>query len=68
VRRWLSTLHPREERLLRLRYGIGLKEPASLETVGRLFGVSRERVRQIQQEAIEKLRGSPGAGAMQDLA
>lgn len=51
----LSTLTPREERILRLRFGIGEAENATLEEVGREFSLTRERIRQIEARAIEKL-------------
>ncbi|HDI10914.1 MAG TPA: sigma-70 family RNA polymerase sigma factor [Candidatus Acetothermia bacterium] len=51
-------LNPRERRILELRYGLDGKPPKTLDEVGEIFGISRERVRQIQKEALEKLRGS----------
>jgi len=60
----LSLLNSREEQILRLRFGIG--EPASytLEEVGKRFGISRERVRQIEQRALSKLKAQPKARAI----
>jgi len=52
----LSTLSPREEKVLRMRFGIGEKEDHTLERVGRDFGVTRERIRQIEAQALRKLR------------
>ncbi len=51
-------LTPRERRVLELRYGLDGNPPKTLDEVGEIFGISRERVRQIQKEALEKLRGS----------
>ncbi len=51
----LHTLSEREERILRLRYGIGETNTATLEEVGREFNLTRERIRQIEARAIEKL-------------
>ena len=53
---WLQELRPREQKLLRLRYGLGEEPPKTLEEIGRLFGVTRERIRQIELGAIRKLR------------
>ena len=50
------TLTPRERRVLELRYGLNGQEPQTLEEAGRAFDLSRERIRQIQNEALEKLR------------
>ncbi len=49
-------LTPREERVLRLRYGFDDDKPRTLEEVGKIFGVTRERIRQIEAKAIKKLR------------
>ncbi len=54
----LSSLSEREERIVRLRFGIGNDTTHTLEEVGRIIGLSRERVRQIEVEAIQKLRRS----------
>lgn len=51
----LNTLTPREERIIRLRYGIGESTTYTLEEVGREFSLTRERIRQIEARAIEKL-------------
>ena len=53
--RMLETLTPREERILRLRYGIGVSTEHTLEEVGRVFQVTRERIRQIEAKALRKL-------------
>ena len=56
TRKVLSTLTPREEKVLRLRFGIGEKADHTLEEVGRDFEVTRERIRQIEAKALRKLR------------
>jgi RNA polymerase primary sigma factor len=57
--RVLSELTPREERILRMRFGVGTSAEHTLEEVGRQFGVTRERIRQIEARALDKLRRSP---------
>lgn len=52
----LNTLTPREQKVLRLRYGIDDSHPRTLEEVGREFNVTRERIRQIEAKALRKLR------------
>jgi RNA polymerase primary sigma factor len=52
----LATLTPREEKVLRMRFGIGEKADHTLEEVGRDFEVTRERIRQIEAKALRKLR------------
>lgn len=59
TQRLLSTLNPREEKILRMRFGIGEKTDYTLEEVGKRFGISRERVRQIEERALRKLRHPP---------
>ncbi len=56
TREVLSTLTPREEKVLRMRFGIGEKSDHTLEEVGRDFAVTRERIRQIEAKALHKLR------------
>ena len=56
IRKALATLTPREERVLRMRFGIGEKRDHTLEEVGRDFNVTRERIRQIEAKALSKLR------------
>ena len=56
VRMLLSTLSSREEKVIRLRFGIGEKEAYTLEEVGQKFGVSKERIRQIESMALRKLK------------
>ena len=52
----LSPLAPREERVLKMRYGIGERSNHTLEEVGQDFEVTRERIRQIEAKALRKLR------------
>ena len=52
----LATLTPREERVLRMRFGIGMSSDHTLEEVGQQFNVTRERIRQIEAKALKKLR------------
>ena len=54
--RVLSSLTPREERVLRMRFGIGMNTDHTLEEVGQQFSVTRERIRQIEAKALRKLR------------
>ncbi len=56
TRRVLATLTPREEKVLRMRFGIGERGEHTLEEVGREFSVTRERIRQIEAKALRKLR------------
>jgi len=56
VERALSTLSEREAQIIRLRFGIGTGYPRTLEELGKIFNVTRERVRQIEAKAIRKLR------------
>ncbi len=56
TRKVLTSLTPREEKVLRMRFGIGEKSDHTLEEVGRDFNVTRERIRQIEAKALRKLR------------
>jgi len=56
IRKLLSGLSPREEKILRLRFGIGEDGECTLEEIGRQFGLSRERIRQIEAKALDRLR------------
>ena len=52
----LNTLEPREKRILKLYFGIGQERPATLEEIGEIFDLTRERIRQIKERALRKLR------------
>jgi RNA polymerase primary sigma factor len=54
--RVLASLTPREERVLRMRFGIGMNNDHTLEEVGQQFSVTRERIRQIEAKALRKLK------------
>jgi len=54
--RVLASLTPREERVLRMRFGIGMNTDHTLAEVGQQFSVTRERIRQIEAKALRKLR------------
>ncbi len=56
TRRTLKTLTPREEQVLRMRFGVGDGAEHTLEEVGKSFNVTRERIRQIESKALRKLR------------
>ena len=56
ISRVLQTLTPKEETVIRMRFGIGMKKEHTLEEVGRQLAVTRERIRQIEAKALKKLR------------
>ncbi|MCK4301015.1 MAG: sigma-70 family RNA polymerase sigma factor, partial [Planctomycetes bacterium] len=56
IRHVLSTLTYREREIIKLRYGLGDGQTYTLEEVGRMFNVTRERVRQIEAKAVRKLQ------------
>jgi RNA polymerase nonessential primary-like sigma factor len=56
LRRVLATLDDREQQVIRMRYGLDDGQPRTLDQIGRRFGLSRERVRQIEREVMAKLR------------
>ncbi len=68
TRKVLATLTPREEQILRMRFGIGQKTDSTLEEVGKLFAVTRERIRQIEAKALRKLRAASRSTNLQDFA
>jgi RNA polymerase sigma factor (sigma-70 family) len=67
TRKVLATLTPREEKVLRMRFGIGEKSDHTLEEVGQDFEVTRERIRQIEAKALRKLRPPLAQQAPQEL-
>jgi RNA polymerase primary sigma factor len=68
TRKVLATLTPREEQILRLRFGIGEKSDYTLEEVGQRFQVTRERIRQIEAKALRKLRNPSRAKGLENFA
>jgi RNA polymerase primary sigma factor len=54
----LSILTPREQKVIRLRFGIGYETSLTLDEIGKEFNVSRERIRQIEKEALKKIASS----------
>lgn len=68
VWRWVSSLDRREAEVLRLRFGLDGGSPRSLEEVGRALRVTRERARQIQVQALDRLRESPCLERMRDYS
>ena len=67
TRRVLATLTPREERVLRMRFGIGEESDHTLEEVGQDFNVTRERIRQIEAKALRKLRHPSRSGRLKNF-
>jgi RNA polymerase sigma factor (sigma-70 family) len=67
VTKWLRVLDEGEHAILALRYGLDRGEPLTLTAVGEQFNLSRERVRQIETEAIAKLRDPPNSNAARSL-
>jgi RNA polymerase primary sigma factor len=68
TRKVLATLTPREEQILRMRFGIGEKSDFTLEEVGQRFAVTRERIRQIEAKALRKLRNPARAKTLETFA
>ncbi|MDX1501537.1 MAG: RNA polymerase sigma factor RpoD [Thermoanaerobaculia bacterium] len=63
----LKTLSPREEQIVRMRFGVGEESEHTLEEVGRSFNVTRERIRQIEAKAMRKLRHASRAARLKPL-
>jgi RNA polymerase primary sigma factor len=66
--RLLGTLTHRERRILELRYGLAGEIPQTLDEVGRAFNVTRERIRQIENQSLKKLRAIAGVDSLRDVA
>jgi len=64
----LASLNPREEDILRRYFGLGGSEPHTLEEIGKVYKLTRERVRQIRDRAIWRLRNSPDSTALAEYA
>ena len=62
----LSALPERERQVIELRFGLSGAQPYTLEEVGRAFGVTRERIRQIENNTLKKLEGLPEAQALKN--
>jgi RNA polymerase primary sigma factor len=67
MRSALGGLTDREARILRMRFGIGQPNDHTLEEIGQAFGLTRERIRQIEEKALSKLRRSRAAGQLRPL-
>ena len=68
VNRILASLDPREQEILRLRFGIGDHDEQTLEQIGHRFRLTRERIRQIEARALRKLRHPARADALRVFA
>ena len=68
IQKVLNALPERERQVIELRYGLRGHEPLTLEEVGRAFGVTRERVRQIENNTLKKLKQLPEAQKLRELA
>lgn len=63
----LATLTPREERILRMRFGVGVDREHTLQSVGDEYGVTRERIRQIEEKALRKLKHPTRSKQLRDF-
>jgi RNA polymerase primary sigma factor len=68
LRKILGTLSHRERRVLELRYGLDGEHPRTLDEVGRTFNVTRERIRQIENQSLKKLRALGDSVSLRDVA
>jgi RNA polymerase primary sigma factor len=63
----LETLSPTEEKVIRMRFGIGYEREHALEEIGRVFGLTRERIRQIELKGLQRLRSAENAHRLRPL-
>ena len=63
----LRTLPPREEKILRLRHGLEDNRPYTLDAIGKEFGLTKERIRQIESDALRKLRRPSRSEKLKDF-
>jgi RNA polymerase primary sigma factor len=68
LKKILHTLSHRERRVLELRYGLDGEHPRTLDEVGRTFNVTRERIRQIENQSLKKLRALADSHSLKDVA
>jgi RNA polymerase primary sigma factor len=68
LQKCLNALSPRERRVLELRYGLNGEQPCTLDEVGRTFAVTRERIRQIENQGLKKLRALADSQKLRDVA
>jgi RNA polymerase nonessential primary-like sigma factor len=68
IRSVLATLDEREHQVIRLRFGLDDGQPRTLDQIGKLFGLSRERVRQIERDVMSKLRNGERADRLRSYA
>jgi RNA polymerase primary sigma factor len=66
IERALDSLPDRERKVIELRFGLHGAQPCTLEEVGRAFGVTRERIRQIENNTLKKLESLPEAQGLRD--
>jgi RNA polymerase primary sigma factor len=63
----LNTLSPSEEKVIRMRFGVGYEREHTLQEIARVFGLTRERIRQIELKALQQLRGPENAQRLRPL-
>ena len=66
IERAIDSLPEREREVIEMRFGLSGAQPCTLEEVGRAFGVTRERIRQIENNTLKKLEGLPEAQALKN--